>query len=473
MAHATGKETHVPVAIEADLSALSEHDLETLSLLAEAAHVADRIYLQQMRHEPVLPGTVFTLPKEPYAFPADATKQEIDAFLEDNPEARDDIMDPFTVVIRTEAGFAAVPYAQAYAEDCERLAALLAVAGTRVSQPYMRDYLLKRSLAFETSKFRESDIAWIQANDSPFELIIGPYESYADKLYGVKRTFEAILGIVRVEETRQAGMFQNQLQGFDSLLGSIYDYETSPTLTPMVVMDEVTASGESLYEYVPIACNLPNDTDIHQEVGSKKVFMHNVMQAKFRVLTLPIAERVLSSELLQRVDFYALLLFVIGHEGSHGLSFHFTGEDFGTEHSALEECKADVFGILFLYYLVDEGVLEAEIAEKAVIGHLADILRQIRFGLEEAHAIGGLVQYNWLQRHGVLKITSDELSFNPTLCRTAFGRLGDELYRVCKAKNTEVTQTFLTEWGSIPPSLPALIEKLTDLPVDIDPIFSV
>lgn len=472
MAHATRLPSHAPATITADLSGLSEYERETLGLLVEAAKAMDAAYLAQMRIGSLAPSKAFSKPAVPLFYPEDATKAELDDYLATHPSERERLLSPFTAVIRSGESFQAVPYSQVHAEAFERAADLLSQAAARIPEPLTKEYLEKRAEAFRTNEYRESDIAWIHANDSFFELTIGPYESYGDPLFGMKRTFESVLGIIRKEDTDEAAVFQEQIQRFDEALGREYGYASAPSLTPMVVIDEVWAAGESLYEYVPMAYNLPNDPDIHTEVGSKKVFIKNVMDAKMRLMTEPIGERVLNPRYASSLDIETVLFFVLGHEAAHGLSFRFDGEYFGSVHSSAEECKADVFGILFLYFLYEQGRFETALLNPAVITHVIDCIRQVRFGLHEAHGAGALVQLNWLIRQGTLTIHEGKFWFSPLRFRSSFQSLGNALYALSQTKSEQAAKDFMAEWAGIPEGLETIVESLADIPTDIDPQFA-
>jgi hypothetical protein len=241
----------------------------------------------------------------------------------------------------------------------------------------------------------------------------------------------------------------------------------------MVVIDEVYASGEAVYDYVPMAYNLPNDRDIHAEVGSKKVFIRNVMAAKFEHISQVIAARTVSAVDVARFDFDTYLRFVIGHESAHGLSFHFDGSVFGPDASSIEEGKADVFGMWFLYYLADAGVLDTATADVAVMENLNDGLRQIRFGVEEAHAVGTIIQLNWFIAEQALKVTEDGFVFDTGRFRHAVTSLGDRLYELASGKDRASVEAFVAAWGkSVPDAIKVLLPRLVDIPVDIDPVFS-
>lgn len=464
--------SHIPVQIFDDTVELSTDDVRVLELLIQVAKLIDSIYLKQSNQSDKADSDAFDMTKPKNFYAEGITAEVVETYLDTNPDARDAIMNPFTMVVGPADDLSAIPYSVYYKVEMSEISRLLAEAAGLSTDRNFKEFLRLRSEAFLTNQYRASDIAWIHANSGPFEFTVGPYESYADKLFGVKRTFESILGVVLPAETEMAGTFQAYVSKFDAVLGLRYGYTTKTTLTPMVVMNQVYGSGEALYEYVPMAYNLPNDRDIHAEVGSKKVFIRNVMLEKFEYITKEIAKKVLRFEDASRFDFETYLRFVIGHESAHGLSFHFDGQTFGTVASAIEEGKADVFGMWFLYYLADEGVLDIETADRAVMQNLTDGLRQIRFGAEEAHAVGTIIQLNWFTDMGALRMSEAGFDFEPARFREAVVSLGDHMYNLAYNEQQSEVAWFISKWGTVPKRIMAYVPRCENVPVDIDPVFS-
>ncbi|HEY0964307.1 MAG TPA: hypothetical protein VGE31_00750, partial [Candidatus Paceibacterota bacterium] len=446
MTHATGNTAHTAVPITADTSGLSTSAKEMLGLLIEAAKIIDIVYLKQAGQSAPHEGWQFdpSLPNQLY--PAGTTKASLQEYFDKHSEEESVLRHPTAVVIKEGENLKAVPYAEQYREELSRAAALLLRASELAEDEKLARFLKSRSEAFLTNAYRESDILWIHTN-GPVEITIGPFEDYADTLLGVKRMFEAVVGVVLEEDTAMANRFSESIRKFDRMLGERYGYTARTTLTPMVVIDEIFAAGESLYDYVPMAYNLPNDADIHEEVGSKKVFIKNVMRAKFDAITRLIAGRVLCGKDFSRFDPDIYLQHVIGHEASHGLSFRFEGEDFGPIASGLEEGKADVFGMWFLFYLVDQGMFQSSVAETAAMQNVTDGLRQVRFGEAEAHARGALLQFNWFIAAGALTVSEKGLRYDTALLRQAVESLGDELYQLSLTKDDDAAESFLAKWG--------------------------
>lgn len=469
MAHATGKpQEHIQVPIRADVSHLTSKDRRILSLLIEATRLINPIYLTQTKQDLGETNGVFDKTRGNNYYPKGMTREDVEAYLDQHPDERDVVMSPFTVVEKSDERFITTPYSEYYRDHLNRVSSLLEEAAQLTDNESFKRFLLGRAKAFRTNEYRASDIDWVRVGGAPLELTIGPYESYEDQLFGVKRDIRGMLGVVLPQETAEAQVYQKQVAKFDAHLGKKYGYTASTTLTPMVVMDEILVGGHPWYGYVPMAYNLPNDADIQKEVGSKNVFIRNVMRAKMELITKLVAERVLDPHVAALLEPSIFMSFVIGHESSHGLSFRFSGDDFLTLGSPLEEGKADVFGMIFLYFLADKGIIDKDIAERAVIGNLTDGLRQIRFGIEEAHAVGTLIQYNWFLKHGAMQFGGKGLEFKPVL-----DGLGDEFYALSQTRSHETAQQFVDGWGQAPDEVRAMIASFGDIPVDIDPVFEV
>lgn len=464
---------HAKVEMSADMAHLSPKEHELLSLLYRVSELIDIVYLKQAEQYTGSEITAFDADKPKGFYPEGMSAENITGFLTENPDKRDEIMSPFTVIVRDGESLAAIPYTEHFSTEMQQISELLNKASDLSDEPTFKEFLRLRALAFSSNQYRESDIAWIHSHQGVFEFTVGPYESYADDLFGVKRTFEAVLGIVLPDETAVAQSFQKYVSDFDAYLGKIYGYSAGTTLTPMVVIDQVYSAGESRYEHLPMAYNLPNDLDIHQEVGSKKVFIRNVMAAKHAHISKMIAQRVLRHELNASFDFENYLRFVIGHESSHGLSFHFDGEHFGTAAAGIEECKADVFGMWFMYYLADQGVISQDDAEICVMQNITDGLRQIRFGVNQAHSIGAVIQIAWFADQGVLHVTEKGFEFDSDLLQQTVISLANKLYAIARSESQEEAASFVSEWkAKVPASVSGIIAGFDDIPVDIDPTFT-
>lgn len=464
----------VSVNITADTSHLSCKDIEALGPLSQVVKIINKIYCDQMGQNLKETQGVFDKSRSKAFYPKGITAELLEKYLNMRGGQSEEIRSPYTIIRWKGSCLEAIPYSVYYKDLLNNASALLRKASSITRNSSMKKFLKSRSYAFGSDHYWESDEDWINIKGCDFELTVGPYENYEDDLLGVKCDFEAILGIIDHKEQEMVSRFEDFVRPFDEYMGKHYGYAPSSGIAPMTVINAICCGGGAYYGYVPMAYNLPNGNDFHEIHGSKKVFLKNIMSAKVENITLPIIRKVLGSEhhsITEDVDY---LKNVIAHELSHGLGIRLNSPNFKELGSALEEGKADVFGSLFLYFVADKQDAQVKGSDvgKMIILHLVDHLRQLRFGFKEAHALGALFQYQWLKRRGALFIEDGFLKFREECFEEAFNTLADRLVLLSESDSYEDAKTFLDEYGVPINGLDTLLQKIKDLPVDIEPKFS-
>jgi hypothetical protein len=228
---------------------------------------------------------------------------------------------------------------------------------------------------------------------------------------------------------------------------------------------------------------LPNDEKVRQAKGSKKVMLKNVAEAKFRSCTIPIAGRIIAEQQLALVDFDALFNFVLMHELAHSMGPSFISLPDGSEttvsralkhlHPTVEETKADVAGMCNLLYLIDKGVLSG--LEKACVSYVVSLFRSIRFGIDEAHGRAGLIELNYhLERGGIVYDgVSGRFEVDFALLREGIRDLTGMVLTLQAQARYHSVKELLGNYGVLTPLLQEAMERVRDIPVDIEPRFPI
>src|SRR5258708_16323520 len=170
------------------------------------------------------------------------------------------------------------------------------------------------------------------------------------------------------------------------------------------------------------------------------------MQGKFEIFTKPIASRLFEPSVLKSISLEAFVIFILGHEIAHGVGpeiIYQNGDtvsvkrSLGNLYSLLEEAKADVVGMVYLSSLAKAGMIDADLTRRAVLTHMVDIFRTLRFGPHEDHARGVLIQYNWLRRDGVLAYDprEDKFSLKDESLNRSLDNLPDAVMTTQNARN--------------------------------------
>ncbi len=415
-------------------------------------------------------------------YPRDMSREEFEAWIEANPADRDAFMSLHTVIRRGSDGLVNVPYSEAYRDLLQVAAGELLEAAKASDNESLRRFLELRAEALLSDDYFASDMAWMDL-DSPIEVVIGPYETYEDQLFGYKAAFESFVCVAQPEDSARLEIFKSQLPFLERNLPIPDEHKNFDrgTSSPIRVVDELFTAGDARAGVQTLAFNLPNDERVREAKGSKKVLLKNVMHAKYDGILTRIAERVLPADEAGRIDFEAFFQFTLHHELSHGLGpGKITIDGRETEvrlelaelYSAFEEAKADVLGVYDIYALVDAGVMDPRILDSLPWTYTAGVFRTTRFGVAEAHGLGMVMQANFLIGKGAVEITP-EGRFRPVPERfpEAFRELARELLMIQALGDHEAAVGMVAQYGTVNPTMMKAIDSLVDLPVDIDPVY--
>src|SRR3989338_2287735 len=431
--------------------------------------------------EPFVPG-IGKKPKFGSFYPPDLTRVEWDAWLNTYPEDHERFESPYTVIQRHNDGLVAVAYSEKYTDQLSEAANCLRQAAALLPEGSLRTFLKLRADAFTSNDYFESDMAWVDTDGNPFEVTIGPFETYFDELLGLKASFEAFIALPDKDATTALARFAPAVPVFDGILSQEFKFNPKGAAIPLEVVSDVARGGECGFGFMFIAYNLPNDRRVHDLKGSKKVFYRTMMEAKFSTLALPIAERLLAGDLLDLCTFGNKLLFVLGHELAHGLGpskIQVNGKEMPFEvalkdlYSSIEEAKADMLGARLLNYFRSRNLLDDETLRGIIATEVVAYFQGWRHGFTEAHARGSLIEYNWLRAADALRYNSatKQYEIDPMRCIDAMSKLSTEFLNLQIAGDYERAEAFMKHWGFVPSELPPIIESLSDIPTAVSPVW--
>jgi hypothetical protein len=141
-------------------------------------------------------------------------------------------------------------------------------------------------------------------------------------------------------------------------------------------------------------------------------------------------------------------------------------------YSAIEEAKADVTGLFMLQYLYDHGLTHPPAAERQLYTtFLASAFRSLRFGLSEAHGKGMALQFNYLSDKGAFTPNSDgTFAVNLAKVKTGVRDLAHDLLTLEATGDYAATKKMLDTLAVVRPPMQHALDRLKDIPVDIDPV---
>jgi hypothetical protein len=331
-----------------------------------------------------------------------------------------------------------------------------------------------------SNDYYDSDVAWMELS-SAIEPTIGPYEVYEDEFFNYKAAFESFITVRDDAESAKLQKFSSELQDIENHL-PIEPSLRNPklgALAPIVVVNELYASGDGNRGVQTAAFNLPNDERVTREKGSKRVMLKNVQDAKFEKTLLPISKVVLSREDQEDLAFDAFFTHILMHELMHGLGPHnitvggratTVRQEMKEASSYLEEAKADISGLFALQYLIDKGVIDKAMQRSMYTTFLASCFRSIRFGINEAHGRGIAIQLNYLLDQGGFTVRPDgTFTVNHDKIRDGVTALTREIMTMQAAGDYAKARDLGSRLGNIRPPVQAALDKLANVPVDIEP----
>ncbi len=511
-----------PTVLTADTAKLSANDRTALSKIIVAAKLMDPLFLRQVwsgnealyqklladksvvgqqrlhyflindgpwsrldNNEPFIDGVPKEKPPNANYYPDDMTKEEFNTWVQGLSESEKQKATGFFWLIRRgpDGKLMTVPYSQAYREFLEPAAKLLREAAQLTSNMTLKNFLDTRATAFGSDDYYSSDVAWMDL-DAPIEVTIGPYETYEDELFSYKAAFEAYVTLRDEAESAKLAKFSQYLQELENNLPMDAAYR-NPKLgaaSPIRVVNEVFSSGEGNSGVQTAAFNLPNDERVVKEKGSKRVMLKNVQEAKFNKTLVPISQVVLDPAQRSALSFESFFTHILAHELMHGLGPHninVGGQETTVRkqlkelYSAIEEAKADITGLWALQYLIDKGVVEKAMEHSLYTTYLASSFRSVRFGTTEAHGKGVAMQFNYLTDEGAFKFNdrTGTFSVDQSKIKEAVRKLTHDILTLQAEGSYEKAKAMLDKYGIIRPPMKAALDRLGDVPVDIEPIF--
>jgi hypothetical protein len=196
----------------------------------------------------------------------------------------------------------------------------------------------------------------------------------------------------------------------------------------------------------------------------------------------PISKIALAGSDQGNVAFDAFFTHILMHELMHGLGPHDIAvngrtttvrQELKDTYSTIEEAKADVSGLWALQFLVDKGQLDKTFERTMYTTFLASAFRSIRFGITEAHGRGQAVQLNYLLDRGAFTVNQDgTFTVDATKIRDGVESLTREIMTLQAEGSYAKARSLIDTLGVVRPETRAVLDRLSEVPVDIEPRFT-
>ncbi len=442
-----------PAALR-ELRNLHEH-------LGQPAHTGKLLDLHRLFHGPI--ATTLDNRREPFLpvsselpgrnfYPVDTTRDDIDAYLAAG-QSDPDLLGLRTVVRRTTAemlrrdldtlilyptlatlhpglqqrlldldngalpaAFYSVPYSVAYAEDIYALYGLFnSIADVmKATDSDFADYLRLRARDLISDDYEGSNAAWVRGRFDNLNAEIGSYETYDDKLFGVKSSMALSILVRDRERTEALLKAVDDLQGLEDALpyaGHKRVQKDIPVGVYNVVADFGQARGTNT------ATILPNDASHSRKYGRTILLRYNIMSqpdlfserlAKFRAATTAAHE----DDLTLDGSFERTLWHEIGHylgpgQTRDGRELNLALGEFS---DLFEELKSDLVSLYSAKALAASGYHDKVNLRAHYADGIRRVLQIVRPRPEQPYQTMQLMQMNFFLKQGLLTLDSDEES---------------------------------------------------------------
>ena len=324
-------------------------------------------------------------------YPADMTMEEFEAL--DDP----DKYSPYTLIRRAEDGSLHTEwYHDVYKEHIDKIVSYLNAAADITIKPSVKKYLLSKAQALKT-------------DDSKMDLVIGPNETTDDQLLGLKRSYEAYVLLKNESKTNELMQYVSRISEFQEELPGDPSYRTfKPGLGSNIYSyDALYYAGKANAGIKVIALNLPFDSDVQRDKGTRTILLENVIRAKYNSIVGPTGELMLDSETSEHLSAEAFFWNIVFREVAHGLGVKETADgndaqrSLGSAALTFEEIKANAVGMLLVCKLQDHyDIHHIFTKQDALTTFFASLVRSERFGEGSALGRANIIIFNYLKEKG-------------------------------------------------------------------------
>ena len=487
-----------------DLTGITDNGKEVLRLYRKAADEVDQIYWQQyfgdceaflsslndpseklyahinygpwdrIDGKPFLPG-YGSKPAGACFYPADMTEEEFSSWADPCKNS------PYTLVQRNEDGsLKAVWYHDAYASYISRIEEYLQKAADVTIKESVRNYLLQMIEGLKTDDYFNSYKAWLEMDNSKMDLVIGPIEAVDDALYGTKASYGAYVLLKNLQRTEELNAISARIPELQNMLpGDTANHAFVPGAKSDIFSCNVLyCSGYTNAGYKVIGINLPYDTKVQEELGTRTIIFDNIIREKFNRTVHPVGSALLEEVYQPHVDAGAFYWLIVFREIAKGLGIKETVNGRGTVAEALadealvfEKAKSNVLGTWLCAKEAEAYDITALFQKEDVLTtFVTNTIRSTRFGVADPTGIANIIVYNYLlESKAIIWNPSGRYTIDYDKTWEALETLGAEILRIQAHGDIEAARAWTSKYGVAGP------ESLSDkrvletkgIPVDI------
>lgn len=417
-------------------------------------------------------------------YPHGVEREGMDAFLEDHPETRDDLLH-LRAVVRTASDenksaaiavldarptldvlhpglreniakadtYFALPYSVAYADDIFYVHDRLIAAAAHVEDDDIAfaRFLRLRARDFLADDYDGGDAAWVTGEFSGnLNAQIGSYETYDDALYGVKSFFS--LSLLQRDKAKS-----------DELAAAIADIQTIEDALPYGATKKVRSGiPVGVYNVVAdfgqsrgtnTATILPNEGHLSRQYGRTILIRSNILtnaqiyeESKRAFVAATATSH--HDDFATEGNFYRTLWHEVGHYLGPDQTSAGGDIDAALQDTAdlMEEMKADLVSLFAAPRLHEAGYYSDAQLRAIYAAGIRRVLQKNIPRRAQAYQTMQLIQWNWFLDKGLLRFEDGVLAIDYDLYPETIASLLSEILALQYAGDRDTANAFVDQW---------------------------
>jgi hypothetical protein len=383
---------------------LSGTERRVFDLLAAAAAQTAPLYEQQKN----------TMHNGGSFYPLGVVRDEIREAAIKNPE----ILNPYTFVIKDSDGsLAAIPYSRKFAKELQSISKLLERAAILTKDTDFSYYLEARAKDLLRDNYTESNVLWLQTEQSKIGFVLGSFDRYHDQMFFKKRAFTSWLGVLDRNTTLEMEVFKEAILS----MGKYYVPDAHHThISSVRIRFEDTAVLSGLdSDFLFVSNNLPSseDLDIIEKYGTLCTTFRPMLSWRFTTWIYPISQTLKTQNSLYNFSSKelakAFMRISVFDEVCHSLMrYKGAAERLQEAFAYFDEVHGDISVVKSASYLFSKGVLSRREFEAIIIAEICQGLYYITSAIQKSHVSPLVVGYvhllEFLIQRGGLKRKKNE-----------------------------------------------------------------
>lgn len=430
-----------PKYLDVDLTHLTESDIEAIEKLKEIGKIVHKMWLEQ-----VDPGKGMV-----DAYPEGSNKRSILDAAKKDPA----LISPYTIVEKDGDKYRAVHYRDKFDVEIVQVVKLLKECADLLEDTESREYFTGLAKAWDQGDFDLAEELYIKNGPTKLEVLMGPFETYEDKLLGYKKSFQFNLRVLRQKETEESHRFITLFKTADILNPTSQASKYIQDGKVNFRVDDVVMFAGRQSNTQSTGTNLPNEPEAAERLGTKILIYRNALDHKFHntlswiVDRLHVKGKTIELEKVLEGGLYTLAF----HEITEALvKFPNYNSRLQNYSNAVRELNSTLLGMKSAKYHFLKGVFSQEEMENMLIARLVygiDVcLRHTESSSIDEYAKGFALVFNYAERIGAVEFSNNEVSADLARFSEVIDIMGGIILQVFEFGDADDAERLFKEYGS-------------------------